>query len=125
MCKLKLSVGDGSHCDVPAGLTFSRTLRGLNSSGLRPKSQNLNAPSIYNAELPQSILWPGPWQCNMDMLLVFEVAAPIAPNTLLQSVDENEDGLEYIETETECGANDGAVAETVPEEEQLDYVLYT
>jgi hypothetical protein len=61
----------------------------------------------------------------MDMLLVFEGAAPIAPNALLQSVDENEDGLEYIETETECSANDGAVAETVPEEKQLDPVLYT
>jgi hypothetical protein len=59
------------------------------------------------------------------MFLVLAGAAPIAQNEILQPVDENENGIKHVETETECCANDGAIAETIPKEEQLDSVLYS
>jgi hypothetical protein len=44
---------------------------------------------------------------------MLEGRAPIAQNSTLQPVDEAENDIECIKTETKYRANDGAIAETV------------
>jgi hypothetical protein len=53
----------------------------------------------------------------MDMFIVFTGGAPIAQDTIRHQLNEDQDNIEFLETPTECRSNDGAIAETVPEEE--------
>jgi hypothetical protein len=53
----------------------------------------------------------------MDMFIVFTGGAPIAQDTILHQLNEDQDDFEFVETPTECRSNYGAIAETVSEEE--------
>jgi len=104
---------DNEISDVRVGLIFCRCVPALNLSRLLSKSRTATRPSDYNAEPSQSIIWSGSWQCSLDVFLMLEGRAPIAQNSTLQPVDEAENDIECIKTETKYRANDGAIAETV------------
>lgn len=104
------------------GLKFHRPLSSVEIIRERESTKLPHQSIEDDAEFPAPVFRRSSQRCSLVMLILCERRTSNSINAIFPILDDPVD-IEYLETETECSADDGRTTSTVQEEKCFNNVL--